>query len=324
MMSTVSLASDEKSVSFDKFKAEDSTYRYFIGLAVSEKSETEAIQLAIQNAHQNAVSELFGAFIRVQAKSLETLNNVDFQKEQAFSTNQVKLVSFQLIDKILTSNKIFEAKVLFRYPKSEFILEKKRISEESIDNPKELASEGYNFVGSDKSLPLISVRANYNDREIEGGDVWINNEKIAFTPLKVRIKLKIGLNRVEVRHPNFANHVKDFELDEIKDLDFNLKLKPAMGKAEFISDTTETKVYIDDEFVGFAPIVMNMISQRNFEIKFTKEGYEDMKVSNLKVEKGDLKIVKINMINKPVELDESEIGCFEEATDDEDDNDNPI
>lgn len=300
-------------ISLSNYKAEDVIYKYFIGVG-DGKGQSEAFQKASENAFQNASASLFGVYVETNQTSLETISDIGFTKKNKLTTDKVKFIKFELIDKTESKSELFEARLLFRYPKAEYKKELERLREVSVSVQKSKIEEDLNVIGSNTTYPQIVVKSFYKGTEVPDADVFINGEKVAFTPLKLRKKLKIGLNRIEIIHPEFNDYIKDFELTELKDLEFNIELKKAMSLVTFVSDESETKVFINDNFVGFAPFDMNLATRRKFDIKFTKDGFEDVVVSGLQVDKGDHKQLKIKMIKKSVPFDDSEIGCFDDPT----------
>lgn len=304
-------------VSLGKYRPEDNEYKYFIGVGESAKTQTEAFQNASINAYQNASSSMFGVFVQTDLTTLETLSDVGYSKHNKLSTDKVKFLKFELVDRSEAKDVVFEARLLFRYPKSEYKKELERLKVTSGATVKRDTNAELNEIGSNTSHPQIIVRSFYKRKEVSDANVYINGEKIAFTPLKFRKKLKIGLNRIEVVHPKFNDYIKDFELNELKDLNFNVDLKPAMSLVNLTSDEPDTKIYINNNFVGLSPLAMNLSILKKFEIKFSKEGFEDVTVSNLQVEKGESKDLNIKMIKKAVHFDDSDVGCFDEVTEDD-------
>jgi hypothetical protein len=306
-----------KGISLANYKPEDGEYKYFIGVGDSSKGQIDAFQTASLNAFQNASASLFGVYVQTDLTTLEKISDVDYSKKNKLSTDKVKFIKFELVDSLESKDQVFEARLLFRYPKSEYEKELERLKAVSESNVENAIDAEFNEIGSNTSHAQILVRTFYRGKEVSDANVYINGEKIAFTPLKLRKKLKIGLNRLEVIHPKFKDYIKDFDLKELKDLDFQIELKPAMSLVIFSSDEPETKVYINNDFVGMTPLNMNLSILRKFDIKFVKEGFEDVIVSKFQVQKGDYKELKIQMIKKVEPIDDSEFGCADEATEDD-------
>lgn len=284
-------------VNLENFKSEDSKYRYYIGIADSRKNESEALQLARENAFQSAIGELFGIMVEMRISTTESISDVNFIKRNSLSFDQVKLVNFEMIDFKISNENSINAKLLFKYPKSEIEIEKKRHLD-LLSNKIGKSLNVYNKVGINENYPEITINALHKGNEVIDADIYLNNEKVAFTPLKIRKKLKIGLNKILVKHANFNDYIHEFEVKSNDDLKFKFNLKKAHSLVEFKSNIDGSKVYINNNYVGDSPVYMNLEIMRFFNIKFTKEGFEDLIVSNFTVDDKFNKFLSVDMIKK--------------------------
>lgn len=115
--------------------SDDDRFRYYVGRAFSAKSVATGIEVARADARSRVVEENFGSQIRFQRDTLESLDAAQVvERSRAVS----KVVHLEGFEEIGVSHEeieegLFNAAVLFRYPKDAIAKEKERLM--SIPQP---------------------------------------------------------------------------------------------------------------------------------------------------------------------------------------------
>ena len=103
-------------------------HRFYVGHSTSYGSQEEGILKATQDAYRQAISENFGIKVKINVKSLETLERTSYSKEISETSNEIKLKGFERKKiHIEKQGGEYNVWVLFRYSLKEIAKEEGRM-----------------------------------------------------------------------------------------------------------------------------------------------------------------------------------------------------
>lgn len=143
----------------DRPPKEDAQFKYYVGRASAVKTETAAFQDATKSAREFAIGENFGLSVKVESKTVQTLQTQDNTTFTESSSRQIHLEEFELVDtyKEMVGNG-FDVWLLFRYSKDAIGRERKRLIVAKDDSRElDLIEQGGNLAALEKGTLEIDV-----------------------------------------------------------------------------------------------------------------------------------------------------------------------
>ncbi len=224
---------------------------YYVGRAVDAKTEKLGIELATQDAYQQAIRENFGILTRISRQSTETLKSTEYSKTFQELSKDVRIIRFTQEEKYLEktrNNRALNVWVLFKYPREEIARERQRLHK----------------INFEKKGTIFSVQGSPKDKlkgaleivtEPEDATVSIDGESWGRTPLRIVGKLASGKHVLELVKTNYKRMKRDIIIIPGKVERIEEKLVRGLGKLKIVTVPHSANVAINGKRVGLSPTV---------------------------------------------------------------------
>ena len=120
--------------------------------------------------------------------------------------------------------------------------------------------------------------------EPSGAKVLINGINRGVTPCKID-RIPGGSVKLEIREDGYLPHLRDISLAAGEEQSVNITLSPRPGKLEVVSIPDSARLYVNNEFRGDTPCVLDNLPPGDYRIRVEKPGYTPL-ARNVAVEKG--------------------------------------
>ncbi|MBM4165493.1 MAG: PEGA domain-containing protein [Ignavibacteria bacterium] len=128
--------------------------------------------------------------------------------------------------------------------------------------------------------------------EPSGAEILVNGQKVGATPYQG--ELVAGNHQLELRKALYHSDVSTFTIEEGKTKSLSLKLKPRFGILNVTEQPSGTSVYLNDKFIGEAPITNYTIESQTYSLLLTQKFYHDSTFS-LEVRDGETYTITTQM-----------------------------
>ena len=131
------------------------------------------------------------------------------------------------------------------------------------------------LIAKPKPAPVygeLSIESTPSDAQ-----VFLNDKAKGTTPLTVD-NLEPGTYQLKLTKEGYQNWQQEITIiaNQATRVTTNLKkLTPAYGSIKVVSEPTIAKVYLNDNYQGETPLTLDKLNPGNYNIKLTKEGYQD-------------------------------------------------
>ena len=129
------------------------------------------------------------------------------------------------------------------------------------------------------------------ESEPEGADVLLNGEVVGQTPLKTEPMR--GNYRMELRKDGWQPILDNVKIEPGVTLTMQqFEFRKVDGKLELTSEPSGARVMLNNEFRGYTPITLNIISEEDYKLSLSKSGFVTA-LRSIRVERDKPKIVDI-------------------------------
>lgn len=239
--------------------SETSSMRFYTGFGEGE-TKSKAINAAVADAQKQALAT-FGIFIESSEETYETtrssaLSAVSSEKSAA------NLVEFNRKDTFSQKNgKLWEAYVLYSYPKNEIEKERKR-----LDNLKKNGVKAEkSVIGSDRSKGVLIV-----DTNGVRASLYIDGRSFGYTPVELIGQLSAGEHKVRIDDPIYEVFEHSVIIMPNKTVKLPVRLKNAFGFVTLRTNGKKSDVLLDGKKIGKTPLVNYKVpagKELTFEIR---------------------------------------------------------
>ena len=223
-------------------------FLYYVGRASNAKTEKQGIEMAAQDAYEQAIRENFGITTRISKESTETLQSTKYAKSFRELSGEVRIVGFaqEQIHREKNDDKTLNVWVLFRYPKIEIPKEKARLRKVALEKKKTVFSvQGRRGDAAKGTLEVIT--------EPEDASVAIDGEPWGRTPLRLIGKLPSGRHTLSLTKTNYENITRDILIIPGKVQSVEEKLVRGVGALKLTSEPSHAHVAINGKRIGLTP-----------------------------------------------------------------------
>ncbi len=224
--------------------SETSSMRFYTGFGEGE-TKSKAINAAVADAQKQALAT-FGIFIESSEETYETtrssaLSAVSSEKSAA------NLVEFNRKDTFSQKNgKLWEAYVLYSYPKAEIEKERKRLENMKKNGAKAEKS----VIGSDRSKGVLVV-----DTNGVRASLYIDGRSFGYTPVELIGQLSAGEHKVRIDAPIYEVFEHTVIIMPNKTVKLPIRLKNAFGFVTLRTDGKKSDVFLGGKKIGTTPLV---------------------------------------------------------------------
>ena len=230
LLITVLLAFTLQALSSEQLMApaEDSQYKYYLGVAEDMTSLAEAINTSFRNAAETAIRENFGFLSQIERTTFEDSKDSQLSVVHHEKSAKVRLEGFETAKSEVTQNpqtQKYTVKTVYKYSKASLRNETLRLRT-AVEPEAEMSEVGELKLGK-ASLELKTEPA--------GASFMMDGIKMPNTPLKISGQIEGGLHKISVDHPYFEAIDEEIMFRPNELLVRRYILKPAM--AEISVDT---------------------------------------------------------------------------------------
>ncbi len=275
------------------FKREDLFYRYYLGRGSSQESEAAAFEEATRKATEAAIRENYGVDTRIQKRISEDMKDSVIQSDMSEQSGDVTLRRFEEVESYSEQMKtgIFNAWVLFKYPKGEITQERERARvKDSSKKDSTLSTEQ----GSAKSKIQTQVVI---ESEPENAEVFIDGDRWGTTPIKISGRITPGRHELKLEHPNYQNRTEKLLVVSKGETTFHRTLKRAQGKITVTGNLAGTRVSINGKRPRLLPMTFTWPAGDWVRLEARHKGVSN-EVREFTVEKDSEKEVHFAMITE--------------------------
>jgi hypothetical protein len=133
-----------------------------------------------------------------------------------------------------------------------------------------------------------------------GAEVFVDGERVGTVPLAAPLPFAPGEHTIKVVKPGFAPLIDVFTIKHRKETRVEAELTPVAGVLNIIASVEKTQVFIDGQFVGEAPLTVEMQTGKR-SIKAHKGGYKDF-LQHVDAVAGQEVNLEVKLEELPVEL----------------------
>jgi hypothetical protein len=211
--------------------SEDSFYRYFKGSGEPAPSRAEALALAEHAARRRAAQECFGFELSSSASVFESGATRDFSRSTRVTADRTRIIGFERVEEWiseLSRGHLFEAQVLYRYPKQEIEREHLRLKTNPMSANEEswmTAERPDDFHGQRTELRITSEPA--------GAEVWIDQMRWGTTPLLLVSRIPVGEHQLRLDLPYHDSVSRKFHLTNGQKLPLHANLRRRQSMVQF-------------------------------------------------------------------------------------------
>lgn len=269
---------------------EDAEFFYYIGRSEDSTSEVRARKEAFTNAYEQAIQENFGFEAGIDSSEYQSDLDSKTVKNNFLSSRKIEFKDFQIVDSFLNrEGRLYNVAALYRYRKSSVLEAKAKLKE----NPKLNLNE-FSVTGEENKISLGGLEITTKPF---GARVFIDNEPFSRTPVRIVGQLKPGTHVITIDHPKFQIIEEHVHISAGRITKLNKILEPAFGTIHLDSEPRGAEVYYNNKQLSMkTPMQLPSIpAGREFALEFRKEGFHTQVITDLKVERGATRVVKVRL-----------------------------
>ena len=277
-------------------KPQDAIYFYYVGVSGEHATLEEARESAYKSAVSDAVRDRFGVTTQIESDHFETINDTTAITRIRESSSKVNLKGFERIDSYIeTPKEGFRVSALYRYPKSEFELEEKRLTSVA---PQDLAAPS--------NMPSIDSNAYPTElvvtTEPNGASVWVDGVPLGKTPLKIKGLLSPGKHKLAVDQPYFEPEERDVVLLSNEPNQIQMLLHPSSAQIVFDNLPAHSEVLIDRQVRRNEKRKFDLIAGRKYRIEVKNPDYQPLLFEEIVFDRHEIKTISSGLIAKPARI----------------------
>ncbi len=303
MLAALSLASASLSATarpgwVDDPPIEDKKYKYYIGYADQVSGVAEGYQVCFQSALNEAIRENFGFETQINTDTYNSAANAEIMERINQISKRVQVRDFERVDVFVEKPIDFQKinlRVLYRFLKSSI----KQESDRLLTKPFSVGNDNWSIMGddsdsADKNLGGIEVATS-----IPLARVFLNDDPLAMSPVRIKNQIKPGRYRIRIDHPNYETIDEDVVILPNTVVKIKKTLKPGYGRLSIRTNLEDAMVTIDGVKRGRTPLTeLRLECNRAHQILVQHENAYDLILSNYRVEKNVSKAETLNLTLK--------------------------
>ena len=270
---------------------ENSEYRFYVGRASGEESESALIKMATKNAQEMAISENFGILTSISKESYQTIKSSSVVSRVSELSKNVILKKFRKKDQYIESNgKKKHIWLLFEYPKNEIKLETQRLETASASKAPLKFSEFNATQSVESGFLKVSTSP-------QGASITINGKNYGLSPSQIR--LEQGNYSLFIDHPHFHHIKEEVFIQKDATSEVNKIMVRSRRKVHIQTKPEGAAIELSGKYLGISPIETTIPTGEKLNL-LIQHPEAEIYQSSIEVGKGeDVHLFDIPLIFKP-------------------------
>lgn len=271
--------------------SETATVRYYRGFGEG-KTKSDAIKAASEDAKMQALA-IFGLSIESSSEVYQTMNKSSLSAVSS-EKSAANLVSFDRQDIFVNQEgTLWEAYVLYSYPKTEIEKEKKRLD----DLKKGQKKAEFSVVGSERAKGVLKI-----DTKGIRAPLYIDGRSFGYTPVELIGQLSVGDHKIRIDDPAYETFEHTVVIVPNKTVSLPVKLIPAFAYVTLKTNMPKAEVSLNGKSIGKTPLVNYKVPTGKELIFEVKHAEAEVLSQNLTLDKNEERELMLNLQEKRAKL----------------------